>query len=238
MRIAVCDDNVAFLDILIREISRWSAILDLDNEYLKFKSPKALLEYDLSSVQVLFLDIEMPQYTGLEVAQKIRENNPDIILIFVTSWLQYAPAGYRVNAFRYLLKTKLSEELPICLDEIRQKICESNQSIILQQRDSSIEVLLKDILYFEGTSYRSVLLYRASDPGKPCECTGKLADYEARLKDQSFLRIQKSYLVNMAHIDRIKNHMAILRNGSSLKVSEKNYTAVCRQFLLWRGTKL
>lgn len=238
MRIAICDDNTAFVDTIVREITRWSAVLDLESDYLRFSSSKALLEHDLSSVQVLFLDIEMPKYNGIEVAHKIRENHPDIILVFVTSWLQYAPAGYRVNAFRYLLKNRLADELPQCLNEIRQKICETDKSIILQQRERSQEILIKDILYCEGTPHRSVLVHCLSMPDKALECTGKLRDYENRLAAHGFLRIQKSYLVNMAHIDRIKNHMAVLRNGNTLKVSEKNYSNVCKQFLMWRGTKL
>lgn len=238
MKIAVCDDNPIFTEYLIKELRHCSAILDLENQYECFYSSKSLLNSDLSSVHVLFLDIEMPNCNGLDAARLIRENNPDIILVFVTSWLQYAPAGYKVNAFRYLLKSNLVKELPQCLLEICQQICDSKQSILLKQKESTSEVLVKDILYFEGTPYRSVLLHTVSQPNKPIECSGKLADYEARLSDQGFLRIQKSFLVNMAHIDRIKNKTAYLRYGQQLRVSEKNYSSVCSQYLIWRGQKL
>ena len=70
---------------------------------------------------------------------------------------------------------------------------------------------------------------------KAIECVGKLADYEVRLSDSGFLRLQKSYLANMEHIVKIRNYIATLRDGTELKVSERQYTKVKQQFLMWKG---
>ena len=160
-------------------------------------------------------------------------NYPDLILVFITGWIEYAPAGYRVNAFRYLLKKKLSEELPVCLDEIRAKLYENAAMITVQTRDRTLELAIKNILYAEGTSHRSVFLHLKE--GGAIECVGKLSDYEARLSDNGFLRLQKSYLANMEHIVKIRNYIATLRDGTELKVSERQYAQVKKQFLMWRG---
>lgn len=238
MRIAVCDDNAAFLDKLLREIAHWSALADMNNQYIRFQSGLTLQESDLSAVQVLFLDIEMPNCNGLDVARKIRSKYPDLLIVFVTNWIEYAPSGYQINAFRYLLKNRLSEELPHCMNDLCQKISENCRSVFIPTRDRDLSVLVKDILFFEGTPNRCVLMHCNGSADNPVVCTGKLSDYEARFREHGFLRIQKSYLVNMSHIVRIRNQYAYLQNGKTLKVSEKNYSEICRTYLIWRGQTL
>lgn len=234
MDVVICDDERYFVEELKQQLQNYAAQKDIKLKIEPFFSAKTLLRADLSNCDALFLDIDMPETTGLEVAQIIRRNYPDLILVFITGWIEYAPAGYRVNAFRYLLKKKLSEELPVCLDEIREKLYENAAMITVQTRDRTLEIAIKNILYAEGTSHRSVFLHLVKESGA-IECIGKLSDYEVRLSDNGFLRLQKSYLANMEHIVKIRNYIATLRDGTELKVSERQYAQVKKQFLMWRG---
>lgn len=233
MNIVVCDDEALFVDRLEREIKLYIAKKDLTCQIRKFRRSRDLLAADLSDCHVLFLDIDMPEINGIDTARELRQNYPDLILIFVTGWIEYAPAGYRVNAFRYLLKKQLPEELWSCLDEVREKLAENAETILVHTRDCNLEVAVRSILYFEGTPRRSVLLY-LKQPSAPIECSGKLADYEADLAEKGFLRLQKSYLANMDNIVKIRNYQAVLQNGVALKVSERQYAQVCQKFLMWR----
>ena len=74
--------------------------------------------------------------------------------------------------------------------------------------------------------------------GETIECLGKLEDYDQFLSEQGFIRLQKSFLVNMQYIDKMASYSAQLRNNVTIKVSEKNYKAICRKFLLWKGMNL
>jgi len=238
MRIVICDDDIVFAQKLECELRKWAAYSDLQNEYVVYSSAQRMLASDLSGVHIVFLDIEMPGCDGIEAAHVIRQQNQDIMIVFVTSWIQYAPAGYKVNAFRYLLKDTISSELHACMNDARQKLLESNKSLAFQLRDGSREIILDNILYLEGTSRRCVLVHLRSETQCPMECVGKLSEYDEKLQRYGFLRIQKSYIVNMSHIDRIKNRIAVLRNGIGLKVSERDYADVCKKYLLWRGQRL
>ena len=234
MNVVICDDEKYIVDMLERQIRDYAAYTDFKLAIHTFLSAKALLSADLSDCNALFLDIDMPEMTGLEAARLIRVNYPDLILVFITGWIEYAPAGYRVNAFRYLLKKNLAEELPLCLDEVREKMFENAAMVTIQTRERTLEIPIKNILYLEGTSHRSVYLHLAKGQ-KVIECVGKLADYEALLSGSGFLRLQKSYLANMEHIVKIRNYLALMRDGTELKVSERQYAGVKKQFLLWRG---
>lgn len=239
MKIIICDDNPAFMQELNGLLQDYSILNDWECQCDLYQFPEELLETDLSEAHVIFLDIDMPGKNGLDVAKKLREKYPDIIIVFVTAFIEYAPAGYCVEAFRYLLKNSLRSELSGCLAAIEKKLYTDKEGILVQQSNRRIHVLLKEILYFEGTSQRRVLLHFHSKQPKPCaECVGKLSEYEHRLQDMGFLRIQRSYIVNVRYINKINNYLAYLCNGEKLKVSERSYSQVCRQYLMWKGDHL
>ena len=234
MNIVICDDETSFSNELEYEIREIASRKDLVVSIRKFSFSRLMLASDLSDCDVAFLDIDMPAPNGLEAAKVLRETYPELILVFVTGWIEYAPAGYRVNAFRYLLKKNLSKELSLCLDEIQEKIAEDSTLITLTTRDRTVEVAARSVLYFEGTPRRLVLLHlKQTKP--PIECIGKLADFDQRLCDMGFLRLQKSYLANMDNIVKIRNYYAVMIDGTSLKVSERQYAQICKKYLMWKG---
>ena len=236
MKIAICDDNCAFCKLLRGKIVDYFAKMDRDCQCEIFLSPTSLLSTNLSATDVVFLDVDMPDMNGINVARELRTKYADIFIIFVTGWIEYAPAGYCVNAFRYLLKQRLDTELFQCLDDIREKMVYNHERIQLNGRDMPIEIAVEDILYFEGSSYRMVQLH--SVRGKTIECRGKLSEFEETFKSKGFLRIQKSFIVNMRHVLQIKNYTAFLKDGTVLKTTERNYSQICKQYLIWKGMQL
>lgn len=237
MNIALCDDNPAFLQLLKMQLDTYWARYDWVVNCDCYQSADALLKSNLERYQVIFLDVDMPSLNGLEAAGIIRRRCPDLLIVFITAFIEYAPAGYCVDAFRYLLKTDLEAELPLCLSAIWERLYVSQESIEIQLPDRTWHIRLKDILYFEGTSQRHVLLHSLAS-SKKLECLGKLSAFETQLSAKGFLRIQRSYLVNMLHIEQINNYHAILSNHERLKVSELNYPSICRTYALWKGHQI
>ena len=159
---------------------------------------------------------------------------PDVVLVFVTDYIEYAPAGYRVDAFRYLLKSRLELELSDALDEIVDKLYVGQATIQVKSRSEDVPLQLKDIVYIEGTGRRRVLVHLAGVEA-PMECSGKLTEFEDALKSDGFLRLQRSFLANMRHIKKISGYTAYLDDGTELKVSDRNYNALRNTFLAWKG---
>lgn len=238
MKIAILDDDPMFVKELQQKISMGCAKRDWGLKCVSFSNPQELLAFDLSNTQVVFLDIDIPETNGIEVASQIRQRYTDIILVFVTGYIQFAPAGYKVNAFRYILKGSLDKEIGSCLDAIQDKLFERKETILIETRDSQLEIALQDILYFEGTPYRRTLLFTIHSDDQVIECRGKINEYEERLVGKGFIRLQKSFLANMRHINKISSYTAKLRNGKILKVSEKDYKKICAEYLMWKGNRL
>lgn len=237
VKIAICDNDMSFVLKLKSLIDDYFAHCNLIGDYSLFSSPVKLLETDLLAVDVIFLDVDMPKINGIEAAGYLRQKYPDLVLVFVTDYIEYAPAGYRVDAFRYLLKSRISQELNSILDEIVDKLYVDQATIQVKARGEDVLLQLKDIVYIEGTGHRMVLVHLIGEEN-PLECSGKLAEFEDRLKNDGFLRLQRSFLANARHIKKISSYTAFLDNGDELKVTDKNYNQLRDSFLTWKGKKL
>lgn len=235
LNIVLCDDNLTFLNNFKQQLQSIAAELDWLCQFTVYHSSTHLLDADLSVADLLFLDIDMPGMNGIDVGKKLREKYPELIIVFVTGFIQYARDGYSVAAFRYLLKDSLHEELLDCLRDIQRKLYESQETIIIRGLEDPVKYRLQDIIYFEGTARRHALLHTKHDV---LECLGKLSDYETQLENRGFLRIQRSFLVNMVHIEWIKNYHVVLSNGERLKISERNNARLTEQYLNWKGKRL
>lgn len=237
MKIAICDNDMSFVLKLKNLIDDYCAHSNLIGEYYLFNSPAKLLEADLLAVDVIFLDVVMPEMNGIKAAGYLRRQYSDMVLVFATDYIEYAPAGYRVDAFRYLLKSRLSQELNEILNEIVDKLYVDQAAILVKAHGEDILLQLKDILYMEGSGRRMVIVHLLGEE-RPLECSGKLSEFEGRLENEGFLRLQRSFLANIRHIKKISGYTAFLDNGTELKVTDKNYNQIRSSFLAWKGKKL
>ena len=96
---------------------------------------------------------------------------------------------------------------------------------------------LTDVLYMESQGHQIIIHIQKTGAKTPqlYRFYASLGSLECQLCTQGFLRIQKSYLVNMRHIQKYRCNEAELDNGEKLPVSEKNYAEQKKQFLLWKG---
>lgn len=80
---------------------------------IKHSCPTAITDRKLSQLQIMFLDIDMKDRSGMDIARRVRELHLNTAIIFVTNYPQFSLEGYEVRAFRYLLKQDLEQKIPI-----------------------------------------------------------------------------------------------------------------------------
>ena len=98
MNVLVCDDDQQIVDSIIEELKKKSEETHVASRFYGFSQPSQIdlsLPYDIA-----LLDIDMGETNGIELARKLRAENENIVIIFITNFIQYAPEGFEVQAFR------------------------------------------------------------------------------------------------------------------------------------------
>ena len=239
VRIVICDDNQPFMEALRTEIRTILNKNNVEAVIYTFDNAEAIPEHLLTTSDVFFLDIDFSgkSYTGIDIARKIRQVRQDSVLIFVTNFIEYAPEGYEVQAFRYLLKRDIHNKLEQCLLQTLEKLYTEQENIQINISGEILTLPLIDILYIESQGHLAIthVTRKGNQAEKTYRFYSSLTSLEQQLSSQGFLRTHKSYLVNMRRIQKYQCSEVLLDNGTRLKVSEKNYAEQKKQYLLWKG---
>lgn len=239
IRIAICDDSTLFQESLRTEIRSILNRYAIEAVIHIFDQGEAIPEQAFSSFDVFFLDIDFAEksYTGIDIARWVRKHQQNAVIVFVTNFIEYAPEGYEVQAFRYLLKNEIREKLEPCLIQIMQKLQTDQETMQINIAGEIVTLPLIDILYIESQGHLAVVhvLKQKGKTPKTYSFYSSLSRVEQQLSTKGFLRIHKSYLVNMRRLKKYRCTEAELDNGEILKVSEKNYAEQKKQYLLWKA---
>lgn len=237
VQVLLCDDDSAFLQRTQEAVSSALWQMCMPAKVHAFNSSEEIPTSLLAECDIAILDIDFPrkQYNGIDIARRLRAARQDAVILFVTNYVEYAPEGYEVQAFRYLLKsevkTKLAQYLRLALEQLQSL----RKTLQIQVNGEKIGLLLEDILYIESQKHTVIAYVRRGNTVKPYSFYASLSHLEQALAEEGFLRVQKSYLVNMRHIQKYQCREAVLTGGITLRVSEKSYAEQKKKYLLWKG---
>ena len=230
LRIGICDDQFEFSNTLRNLLQSYLSKNNTDAQIVIFTNTYELFQYNWYTFQILFLDVVMPNQDGIEAAMQIRKQNPDISIIFVSQFLDYATMGYQVKASAYLLKNQLNTVLINVMDSVllEQKLHQEFLDIVIG--GYTVPIPLQEISYIESQG-RTVIFYGQ----KEYRSYLRFSDVESTLSGKGFLRIHRCYIINMAHCVTIKNYTAILDNGQTLPCTRQDYRNLLHSLIRWKG---
>ncbi len=212
MLVGICDDEAIIRRDLIKLCGLFNETFHADINMVSFASGEELLKSE-EPIDILFLDIQMKGMDGLRTAEKIREFNDSMIIIFLTGFSGYMQAGYKVRAFRYLLKPVKQKEFVDTLMEAIQDV-KKDSRVIIDLEGNSHFIKLKDIIYVEYSERYTVIRTRR----RTLESLTTLNEWENILNNGDFFRVHKAYIVNMEYIDEIGKEV-LLDNGEKVELA-------------------
>ena len=235
IKVILCDDDPAFLNELHNELDRIFARCNMKATITAFNSPAEISPQHHSSYDMAFLDIDFEREicNGIDIARTLRQVNSHALVFFVTNYIDYAPAGYEVQAFRYILKRDMGEVLERYIMQAIETMAEGQEFLRLRDKEQVIDLPLEQISYLEVMDH--YVSIHAGDSTYTMGAT--LSSMESEMERHGFLRIHKSYLVNMAYVRKFRSREGLLLDGTTLAVSEKNYSQQKQKYLLWKGLK-
>lgn len=229
MRIAICDDEEVQRILIAEYLREWAKARKTPLKTECFSSAESFdfaWEED-KDFDLLILDIEMGEISGMELAGKIREKNEEVPILFITGYEKYMAQGYEVAALHYLLKPVHKEKLFSVLDKLR-KMKKPEEKLSFQTEDGILLMPASHIWYVEAIGHK-------------CLLSAEDAKYEIRMavseavkllvSRKEFVQCHRSYLVNLQHVSAIAKTEIVMDNGARIPISRRLVKAVNEAFI-------
>lgn len=215
-KITIIDDNETDIEYISALVKGWAEAAGHTLNISAFPSAEAFLfeHEDEPGFDMLLLDIEMGGMNGVELAKKIRKWDERIQLVFITGFPDFIAEGYEVSALHYLMKPVAQEKLYAVLDKAAVNLAKSEKRLQVTHDRQTDLVPLSRILYVESQK-QYVLIHTAE---KIYRMKTSLAETEKRL-DEYFFKCQRSFLVNLRYVTRVKSDCVVLKNGEEVPIS-------------------
>lgn len=221
VRIVIVEDDPADLAQLMDCLRRYEEEQGERFSVKSFSNPSDFIDTYRSDCDLIFMDIELPLFNGIDVARQLREMDSVVTLVFITNMEQYAVNGYEVDAMDFVVKPinyyRFSSMLRKALRSIARQ---GEKEVIVQSSGAITRLRVSQIHYVE---IRDHLLIYHTDQGR-IESWGRLADVEAELSTYHFARCSSSHLANLEHIISVVGNNVNVA-GAMLPISQRRRKA-------------
>ncbi|NDO18110.1 response regulator transcription factor [Lachnospiraceae bacterium MD329] len=209
MNVALCDDDIIFLDGLKQEL------LQYDCDIFAFSSAEELLSSTLC-FDIAFLDIELDNnISGFQIVKALRNNNKKCIISFFTNYNKYAIKGYEYQPFRYFLKTEPKELIKKRIKEVFTEYNRRQKIISGTYNGYAFRTSLDDI-YYISISNHVITLHTTKGN---FELYRQMKDLCTELQNCGFFRCHRSYMVNLHHI-------YVMRSDNVFVLDDQQHTTI------------
>ena len=217
IEIAIVEDEKDVAQTLASYIKKHATYYKLNVNVRWFESAEALFENYPQVLHLIFMDIEFPGMDGITAVKKLREAKEEVCVIFVTNLAQYAVNGYEVRAFDFIVKPlnyyHFSMKFKRFCDFYNMEL---GQEIWISNREEKRSINSEKIKYVEIMKH--TLTYHMAD-GEELSCSGTLSSARELLQGYSFVQCNRSCLVNLQYVKRVKGYDVIVAPNEVLQIS-------------------
>ena len=231
IKIAVCDDEKAVTDDIKKRISQilmQEKYLDVETEILTVQDPGELLSYARdNSIDVLFLDLIMPEYDGIKVAEEFYSSFPHTLIIFTSGYENMVFYTLKFRPFRFVRKSHLDGDLTEATESALDTILSSGKKMLVKNKGETEVLLISKIKYVEKQGNYLLICHEDAT----YKVRSSLYEFEPRLQYGGIIKINSGMLVNVRFISSVTRNTVTIRNGPVLPVSRKYQKNVESSFM-------
>ncbi|WP_346698121.1 LytTR family DNA-binding domain-containing protein [Catenibacillus scindens] len=226
IKIAICDDEEKAVDLHEQIVRACLQEEGIGCEIMTYTRSQNLL-YDITDddffYDLILLDIEMPEISGMEIPQQIKGFLPNVRIIFVTSHREYAIDAFELSIFRYVPKNNLETKLAAAVIDAAKLIeLEAGQEYTIRTANRMEKIPYKDIFYIQRDG-KNASIVSGIGTSKVRKSLQQVFD---ELNTPEFIFIDRGYIVNIIQIMKISDGMAVLKNGEQLPISRSHLQEV------------
>lgn len=205
IRIAIVDDEESILEYINKCVDNSCKYLFKEYEIQCFNNANDYLNAQRTAAfQIIFLDICMPEVNGFELSEKLRDSsinqNTDIFIIYITSNEQLVFQSFDYHPFHFIRKREdklIQNDISLVLRKVQRHMSQNKTITLYLPYNKTIIVQIQDIEYI--ISDKHYAQYYLVD-GTLIKCREKITDIENKMSDYDFLRIHRSYIVNLKYV--------------------------------------
>lgn len=236
-RIALCDDNREHLGMVKRKVERFCAERAIQAELTDFDDSDILV--NLTEQNHIFdayiLDIEMQDYTGLELAKMIRERSELAYIVFLTAHVHYAVYACGRGIFRYVLKEALDIELPRVLSDLFDALerVNNNRYYIIHNQRRHLKFLHREVVYIckDQKNVKFVL----KDGNSVNERTTLEEVYKRLSEDEDFFQLDRGIILNLFYVRGVAGGNVKMDTGFEITSSAKHIEELKKRMNIYWG---
>lgn len=223
LKIGICDDDADQRNYLAERVRIWAGgnrhLIELE-QYPGAK--EFLFSYEESKdFDILLLDVEMPEVSGIELAKQVRSENTAVQIVFITGYYEYFSDGFDVSALHYLIKPADEAKLYPVLDRAVHNLSCRQRCVLLATGEADIKVPLTDILYAEAENVY-VNVHTMQGNYRVRMSLGKFVEQ----MDETFYKAHRSYVVSLKYISKITRKEITMINGDVVPLSRGVYNEI------------
>ncbi len=235
-RVAICDNDPKVLERFGAMLQDYIARNHLEIEYRVYQNPKMLiadmeegLHYD-----IVYMDVEMPQLNGMDAIQAVKKIQPSCLVVILSSYTEYAVDAVNLEVFRYLVKGRTEDLFDLSLDAAWKRLSAQDEKVYyISTSRKYVKILLSDIMYCYKSSKMSVMVTEQEEYCERKPLHRLLADLNQ--EQESFVMIERGYIVNIRYLNRIDKNEVVLDNGKRLPIGSTYLNLVKQQLnAYWR----
>lgn len=235
IRIAICDDELNMVmqneEIVKNTLQACGVGYDIVT-YTRSSNLLSDITEDKFFYDLILLDIEMPEISGMELAGKIKASLPNVKIIFITSHVEYAIDAYELSVFRYVPKSNAKERLEAAVADASKLLeLEAGQEYTIQTNNRLERIQYKDILYIVRDGKNAEIVSNTSTS----KVRKSLQQVYEELDAPEFIFIERGCIVNIIHIMKIQEGMVYLKNKEMLPISRSHLQDVKQQIAQFWG---
>ncbi len=234
MKIAICEDEQTYTDVLEDHIRKWANDNGIWVEIFTYSSAEQFLFYldENTDTDLLFLDIKLGGINGVDLAKKLRDMKLMLNIVFTTDTEAYVYEGYNVSALNYLVKPVKYEQCSTVLNKAKE-LKDSQKFYLCKTSESVVKIPYEDIIMIEMDSHNASIVTK-TEKYITRRTISELLD---TLGDDIFIQCHKSCIVNIQHVFSISKKKIGLSDGLVTDVSGKYVKELNARFISYNKNK-
>lgn len=236
LRIAICDDEIEMVEshkAVVEECLRNEGEMGEINTYTVPENLLCDISDDSFFYDLILLDIEMPGFSGMDVAGKIKPFLPDVKIIFITSHIEFAIDAFELSIFRYIPKDNMKNKLaPAVRDAIKLLSLEGGKVYTIQTSNRLEKIPYREIIFIQREGKNAEIFDNNGNSTKVRKSLQQLFD---ELGSDEFIFTDRGCIVNILHVMQVKDGVAVMKNGEHLPISRSHLQDVKQKINAYWG---